>query len=134
MEFTDVFSLEPDMWSFLPMPISSIIFLYEIKDEHKEVIYAAQKTEDQDALLKEENPFFVKQNISNACGTIALLHSLCNTVENVGGAKEGSILRDFMEKTKSSEYSDQQGDVRAKYINESDEVETVHMKYAVEGN
>ena len=60
MEFTDVFSLEPDMWSFLSMPISSIIFLYEIKDEHKEVIYAAQKTEDQEALLKEENPFFVK--------------------------------------------------------------------------
>ena len=39
-----------------------------------------------------------------------------------------------MEKTKSSEYSDQQGDVRAKYIYESDDIETVHMKYAVEGN
>ena len=38
-EFVDVFSLDVEMWSFIPQPILSLIFLYEIKDMHKEVIY-----------------------------------------------------------------------------------------------
>ena len=37
--FVDVFSLDPEMWAYIPQPVLSLILLYEIKDEHKEVIY-----------------------------------------------------------------------------------------------
>ena len=37
-EFHDVFSLEEEMWAFIPLPIYALIFLYEIKDEHKAII------------------------------------------------------------------------------------------------
>ena len=39
--FVDVFSLDEEMWQFIPQPVISLIFLYEIKDMHKEVIYQA---------------------------------------------------------------------------------------------
>ena len=31
-KFHDVFSLDDDMWSFLPQPILAVILLYTIKD------------------------------------------------------------------------------------------------------
>ena len=36
--FVDVFSLDEEMWAFIPQPVLSIIFLYEIKDLQKEAI------------------------------------------------------------------------------------------------
>ena len=39
LQFAEVFSLDPEMWSFIPQPILALIFLYEIKDVHKEAIY-----------------------------------------------------------------------------------------------
>ena len=77
-EFHDVFSLEDEMWEFIPQPIYALIFLYEIKNEHKAIItsnLANQQSENK------ENPFFIKQTISNSCGSIALLHALCNVLE-----------------------------------------------------
>ena len=40
---------------------------------------------------------FVKQTIGNACGTIALLHACCNTVDLVGGVREDSFIEYFMQ-------------------------------------
>ena len=40
---------------------------------------------------------FVKQTIGNACGTIALLHACCNTVDQVGGVREESFLESFLQ-------------------------------------
>ena len=37
-QFHDVFSLENEMWAFIPQPIYALIFLYEIKDDHKAII------------------------------------------------------------------------------------------------
>lgn len=42
-----------------------------------------------------DQSFFIKQNIQNACGTIALLHALCNTKEHCGGFVEDSFLDKF---------------------------------------
>lgn len=61
--------------------MKALIFLYEIKEQHKEVIYQQNDQTPQEEkmkLLQDENPFFIIQKISNACGTIALLHALCN--------------------------------------------------------
>ena len=47
---------------FVPQPVKALIFLYEIKEQHKEVIYQENDqtpAEERDALLKEENPFFI---------------------------------------------------------------------------
>ena len=50
--FMDVFSLDDEMWQFVPQPIISLIFLYEIKDEHKQTIYENQsEKEAQDAIF-----------------------------------------------------------------------------------
>ena len=58
-EFVDIFSLEEDMWEFIAKPVLALIFLYEIKDMHREVIKLMENQDDADALLEAENPFYI---------------------------------------------------------------------------
>ena len=48
------------MWEFIPKPVIALIFLYEIKDMHKEVIKLTEGVQDDNTeLLNSENPFFI---------------------------------------------------------------------------
>ena len=84
------------MWGFIAKPVIALIFLYEIKEEHREVIKIKEEQDDVEGLLKTENPFFIPQKVSNACGTIALLHAVTNTMDRVGGAKLDSWFARFV--------------------------------------
>ena len=59
-----------------------MILLYQIKKEHRDLIENDIKKHE----LKSDSPFFIKQTISNACGTIALLHALFNNTTAIGGS------------------------------------------------
>lgn len=107
----------------------ALIFLYEIKEEHKEVLYQALQDTSKQGMLEELQPVFVKQKISNACGTIAILHALLNTVNHVGGAVEGSFLDRFLKETEGKN-----GDERGEFVNQSKELEEMHLKHAVKGS
>ena len=84
-----------------------------------------ESSKDSDS-AKVNQPFFVKQTIGNACGTIALLHSICNNVEKVGGVKEGSFLETFM--TVTDPY------MRAQCLMEDEKFEATHQHMAVAGD
>ena len=116
------------MWQFIPQPVLSLIFLYEIKDLHKEVIYQAIQDENQQALLELEKPVFIEQKVSNACGTIALLHSITNTSQKI----EGSCKKDSLLEKLINSWSN--GEDLAKIAEEDKDLETIHMKFAVQGN
>jgi len=107
LSFTDVFALDDEIWeAMIPQPVAAVILLYEIKPQHRDLV-------DAEASSKEPAPaFFIKQKISNACGTIALLHALTNTVENVGGFTEGSFLENFYFSTLEAT-----PDARAEFLN-----------------
>lgn len=123
------------MWEFIPKPVIALIFLYEIKDMHKEVIKLTEGVQDDNTeLLNSENPFFIPQKISNACGTIALLHAICNTAATVGGARPGSFLEKLLLTGAAPKFSLEASVARADYVNQSQELETIHLKYAVQGN
>ena len=62
---------------------------------------------------------FVEQTIGNACGTIALLHACCNTLDQVGGVKEESFLERFM-------HEPQTPAERAKFLTEDEKFEKTH--------
>ena len=102
--FHDVYALDPEVWlTAIPQPVAAVVLLYQIKKQHNDMIKGQLEQQQKEATLKEggptsaENkPMFVKQTIGNACGTIALLHAVCNNVDKVGGVKEDSFLEKFM--------------------------------------
>jgi ubiquitin carboxyl-terminal hydrolase L3 len=69
-------------------------------------------------------PFFMKQTIGNACGTVALLHAICNNQDKVDFVKD-SFLDIFYSKCKESSAIE-----RADYLYEDVVVEQNHQQIA----
>lgn len=74
-QLTDVFSTEEWALNMIPQPLAAVLLLYpltEVQNEHA-------KTEETNSNV--EDLWFTKQRISNACGTIGVLHALLNAPE-----------------------------------------------------
>ncbi|TNV75846.1 hypothetical protein FGO68_gene3249 [Halteria grandinella] len=128
--FHDVYALDKDTWlSAIPQPVIGVVLLYQIKKHHKDIIRqdleAQQKLQTLTGDL--QPPFFIKQTISNACGTIALLHLLCNTLSQCGGIDPESFLASFL--TVPQTPLD-----RAKYLETDEKFEATHEAMAKEGS
>jgi ubiquitin carboxyl-terminal hydrolase L3 len=96
--FIDVYSFDDDSLQFLPDPVKAYILLFPCSAAYE------KHREEQSAKLKETPPeypadlFFMKQVIHNACGAIALVHSVAN-----GGEIEISpgILQSYLEQARA---------------------------------
>jgi ubiquitin carboxyl-terminal hydrolase L3 len=91
--FYDVFSMEPDVWqNFIPSPILAVVLLYQVNKD-KDMLYP-----DNVYYLPKDDvsaqPFFLRQTIGNACGTVALLHALCN---NEDKCDKGFVRNSFLD-------------------------------------
>jgi len=79
-EFVDVYGLDPDLLDMVPQPVKAVVLLFPIETEGE-----AKRKEEDERIAKEGQPkidptiFWVKQTISNACGTIGLIHALANS-------------------------------------------------------
>ncbi|KAH9962574.1 peptidase C12 ubiquitin carboxyl-terminal hydrolase 1 [Russula dissimulans] len=78
-EFQDIYGLDDDLLGSVPQPVKAVILLFPIRGKLDEL------RQQEEAKLKEEGQvhidptvIWIKQTISNACGTIGLLHSLIN--------------------------------------------------------
>jgi ubiquitin carboxyl-terminal hydrolase L3 len=94
--YTDVYGLEPDLLSFLPQPVIALLLLFPITGN-----YERHRKQEAEVINRKEqeisaNIFFLRQTISNACGTIGLLHSLAN---NEYTLEEGPV-KHFIEKAR----------------------------------
>ncbi|TFK24439.1 peptidase C12, ubiquitin carboxyl-terminal hydrolase 1 [Coprinopsis marcescibilis] len=79
--FSDVYGLDDDLLALVPHPTKAVILLFpDVPDAKKH-----QKEEDARISVQGSQPhldptiFYVRQKISNACGTIALIHALANS-------------------------------------------------------
>uniref|UniRef100_A0A1I8G944 Ubiquitin carboxyl-terminal hydrolase n=1 Tax=Macrostomum lignano TaxID=282301 RepID=A0A1I8G944_9PLAT len=109
--FMDVFSLDKELLDMLPKPVACLLFIYPITDKSE----AAPIGEKLPAST--EGVYFMKQTVSNACGTVALLHAIANKRDQLQIEKD-STLDKFFAKTKDSTPEE-----RAK-IMETDEVQS----------
>eukprot|EP00658_Telonema_sp_P-2_P067173 TRINITY_DN5610_c0_g1_i2.p1 TRINITY_DN5610_c0_g1~~TRINITY_DN5610_c0_g1_i2.p1 ORF type:complete len:191 (-),score=49.01 TRINITY_DN5610_c0_g1_i2:141-713(-) len=111
------------------------MLLYPISDGSDKAVKACAelcKTQSDKAL--QNGLWYTHQTVSNACGTIALVHAAVNAVaqgtmglEDVGGA-DGVWLRDLIKATADMTPAD-----RARYIEESDSLENLHGSAANQG-
>ena len=94
----DVMSLEDWGLEMLPAPVRACAMVYEITPE-QEAFKATEEAARAAAAAPAVLPFFMAQQIPNACGTIALIHTCVNLA--VGGdvaVPEGSWLAGYIQK------------------------------------
>ncbi|KAF8610838.1 peptidase C12, ubiquitin carboxyl-terminal hydrolase 1 [Ceratobasidium sp. AG-I] len=79
-KFSDVYGLDPELLAMVPNPSKAILLVFPITE-----VTEKKKQEDDERLAKEGQPdvdptlIYIKQTISNACGTIGLLHAIANS-------------------------------------------------------
>lgn len=133
-EFIDVYGTDPELLLMVPQPVLSIVLLFPITPKYEE------KSKNEIEELKSKNytcsseVFFIPQTISNACGTMALLHSLGNSTDRLQIA-DGSVLGNLLEKTKLPDAGDVKSvfEHRAKAVELCDELRNLHADMAKSG-
>lgn len=81
--------MSEDLLSILPQPVIAVMFLFPINDKTNvlyEKLMNSHKSEPHSKSL-----FFIKQTIDNACGTMALLHSILNNLSVCQPVKDSML-------------------------------------------
>ncbi|CAG9796719.1 unnamed protein product [Diatraea saccharalis] len=122
----DVMGLDPEMLAWVPRPVLSVMLLFPTSDAYEE----HKQKEETEILSKgqevDSDIFYMKQNISNACGTIALVHSVANNTDKIQ-LQEGH-LKKFLEDAKSLDAQS-----RGTLLEKSQGIINAHKELAQEG-
>lgn len=94
----DVVGLEEESLNWVPRPVLAVILLFPLSDN-----YEQYRVQQESELLKkgQEAPkdvFYLKQVLSNVCGTIALVHSVANNTNKI--ELEDGILKSYINEAK----------------------------------
>ncbi|KAJ3745567.1 peptidase C12, ubiquitin carboxyl-terminal hydrolase [Lentinula detonsa] len=82
-QFSDIYGLDEELLAMVPKPVQAVLLLFPIS----KTLEAKRREEDERIRSGSESSIpssfssliWIKQTISNACGTIGLLHALANT-------------------------------------------------------
>ncbi|XP_012344279.1 ubiquitin carboxyl-terminal hydrolase isoform X1 [Apis florea] len=124
----DVYGLEPDLLALVPKPVLAVILLYPLSkkgDNSLEDEEEVDKMKDANN-FKDSEVFHMKQYIHNACGTIALIHSVANN-QNIINLQDG-FLKTFLDDAKNLSFTE-----CGKHLMESHGISTTHKDVAQEG-
>lgn len=84
--FVDVLGVDPDLLTkeMVPRPCVGVTLLFEYSEPMLGCQAAQQKRLKAAGRPPQQDVFFMKQYVGNACGTIAALHCVANAAETVG--------------------------------------------------
>ncbi|KNZ57326.1 hypothetical protein VP01_2189g5 [Puccinia sorghi] len=128
VSFTDVYGLDPELLAMVPKPVYAVVMLFPISKEyetaraaeHERIVDQANRT-----VVPDNRLIFIKQTISNACGTIGLLHALANNPKIP--ITEGPLTH-FVEQCRSKTPSE-----RAELLEKDGAIADVHADLAQSG-
>jgi ubiquitin carboxyl-terminal hydrolase L3 len=118
-QFMDVWGLDPELLLVLPRPICAVLLLYPLNEKTESIKFGEEDTK--------SGLYFIKQTIGNACGTIGIIHALCNNADRLGFDKE-KHLNQFFGDTK-----DLTPEERGKYLETDSAFGDAHDQSAHEG-
>ncbi|GLC50969.1 hypothetical protein PLESTB_000452000 [Pleodorina starrii] len=116
----------------VPKPVIAVVMCYPVAKESDAL--AKQEDEEQAAKGVTIDPelFYMKQTIGNACGTIAVLHSIGNNLNTLAPA-DGSFLKEFFGSTSGMSAAE-----AGKYLEDPPQgapsIEAAHQEAAAEGD
>ncbi|XP_055698747.1 ubiquitin carboxyl-terminal hydrolase-like [Phlebotomus papatasi] len=122
----DVLSLDPEMLEWVPQPVQAVILLFPCSDAnevHRSQENAELKTNPQTI---PSDLFYMKQTVRNACGTIALIHSIANSPDVA--LEDGGVLTEYLKKTRGMTPEE-----RGRILEEDKEFIRIHEEVAQEG-
>ncbi|KZS92038.1 cysteine proteinase [Sistotremastrum niveocremeum HHB9708] len=121
----DVYGLDEELLAFVPQPVKALILIFPDADEHVMKRLAKDSQLDPTGAALDPSLTYVTQTIGNACGTMALLHSLMNS--NVPLYPDSPLKRFIAEcKGKTPEE-------RAKLLEETDAFASIHLEASLAG-
>lgn len=103
--FTDVFSTEQWALDMVPHPVSAVVVLFpmtgKISAKRRQIHEQSSKNNASDT---DNDVWYIKQRIRNACGTISVLHALANTPATIreSSIQPSSWLHSFLQKCPST--------------------------------
>ncbi|EME26593.1 Ubiquitin carboxyl-terminal hydrolase isozyme L3 [Galdieria sulphuraria] len=109
--------LSPDLLDLVPRPVYAVILLYPLHNQ--------QSTREE--IKQETSVYFCKQTISNACGTVALVHAVLNNIHRIS-CKKNSFFDKFY--TSTVHLSPHE---RATCLEQSEELDYLHSEFAQVG-
>ncbi|CAH2102720.1 unnamed protein product [Euphydryas editha] len=122
----DVMGLEPEILSLVPKPVVAVTLLFPISDAYEQY----KQKEENDILSKGQevssNLFYMKQNIRNACGTVALVHGVANNTDKI--QLNDGPLKTFLEEAKELD-----ANARGALFLKSESIINAHKELAQEG-
>lgn len=125
LQFSDVWGL--DLLNMVPSPRYAVLLLFPLTPT---LVAATSKDEalPSSASSQTTSPFFCRQTIGNACGTIALLHAAINGETSMLPLVKGSFLSNFANSTRNLSPIE-----RASALERDDMLDQVHEQFAQEG-
>ncbi|KAK7030738.1 ubiquitin carboxyl-terminal hydrolase [Favolaschia claudopus] len=80
VEFGDVYGFDDSLLAMVPQPVKAVVLLFPISKESE-----ARRTKEDSEIATNGQPeldptiLWIKQTISNACGTMGLIHAIANS-------------------------------------------------------
>jgi ubiquitin carboxyl-terminal hydrolase L3 len=130
--FHDVYSLDEELLAFVPRPVYALILTFPISETYEK--YRQQQdaniADDYYAEISgsdQETALWFKQTIRNACGTMAILHTLANGLPE-SDLTPGSPIDKLLKDTRRLNVKD-----RAVYLEHNQDLEHHHGAVAPKG-
>lgn len=129
VEFSDVYGFDEELLEMVPKPVLAVLFLYpftfQAEMEKEAEVHHASKTMNKE---QTEIVYFMKQTVSNSCGTIGILHAIGNATSEIK-LIENSYLDRFFKATAKMDPSE-----RAAFFENDREIEDAHAVAASAGD
>ncbi|KAL1456126.1 hypothetical protein WDU94_000876 [Cyamophila willieti] len=125
-QIVDVYGTEPDLLAIVPQPILALIMLFPCTDKYEEHVKQEEKELAEKGQEVSKDIYFMKQFIHNACGTIALIHSVANNLNGI--ELEDGFLKKYLEESK-----DLTPEKRGHLLEDNQNISEVHKVIAQEG-
>ena len=121
MLFTDVYGLDPELLGMVPSPCCALILLFPVSEKyHQFRTLEGEKFKNEPQKIP-DNTYYMKQTIGNACGTVAIIHCIANTMDDQLVLKEGSLRKLILS---SKDLTPQQ---RGEQLETSQEIAELHQ-------
>jgi len=124
---SDVYGLDEALLAMLPQPVLSLMLLFPINEKYEEYCGKQEETLKNTPQVIPESLYYMKQTISNACGTVAMIHAVANNRDRVE-LKDGSFLKKFLDETVNKNPEE-----RAEALEGDDGICSTHDQVAQDG-
>jgi len=125
-DINDVLGMDEELLAMVPQPVAAVILLYPINDTNEAFKDEQEKKIEAAGQVVSDKVYFMKQFVGNACGTVALIHSLANNADKI--ELGDGVLKTFLDKTKSMK-----PDERGHSLEEDEGISQAHEASATEG-